>query len=572
MKTLACYALIALLICAIEGCGGQHSLQESNDLRIVFVAFSQNLQGYGTFAIQNTTNSPMGIGNITIIDRDTSEASPASLLKLTCGEVAPGGWEYGVFQVGKFGVPANASLHIEYEHNGNQYFSQQIINENAVWVKDIYLSEDLSALFMYIRINNEQDAKSIALSQVQVNGEKATIADYSVLPTEGEQYLVCLKIEPPKKLKQGERLFVSANLGDQTYAGCIKAFHPFVAGPTQYGKVMRPVSVEFGKDSITLNMYNEADFRKCPAVIENVFLDGKDVTNQCVLPDKPFPPDLHNYDADVRPVLVKNVTLATNKKYRFNIDFKRLEPLRPSPTPEGYFDTQRFSFDVQQAVPFEIDAETGLSGGVCTLYAGLRPRPETTELVGRYNSVTTVDPSIPVYLSPHEGTKVETMFQLAASSDFILTGQLPSLIPASFGKSQKFFEHVKCVRKLPTPWASSVISDNDQQTCYEDLEWLTWGAVGAGSHGVFVSAYEKGDPETVARCETSVEEMLGQIKALSPQLGISVPVDLQHSLNWLMRPHKTLKVRSIKLEIPSTLFAVKNCRKIFRTGLRITPC
>jgi hypothetical protein len=317
----------------------------------------------------------------------------------------------------------------------------------------------------------------------------------------------------------------------QDRCGCTKVFYAFAAGETQYSKVMRPVDLEYTPDSVKLNIYNEADFRKCPAVIEKVMLDGKDVTTQTVFPAEPFPPDLHNYDDDVRPVVVKNIPINDGKKHRFDFDFKRLEPLRPSPVPDGYFDKQSFSCDVQYGIPYEIDQEEGLQGGACTFYGGLRNRPEISEIIRQYNSVISVDPSIPVYVYPHEGTNPATVYQLANCSDFISGGQTIPLIPSTFGKSKKFFEHVRYMRQLPVPWAGSVILDNDHQPSPKDLEWLTWGAIGAGSHGVFLTAHEKGDQETIAKCEHGVAEILHNVRSMKSLLGISKPVDMTYSCN-----------------------------------------
>jgi hypothetical protein len=386
---------------------------------------------------------------------------------------------------------------------------------------------------MYITLEKEMSLEEIAKAIVSINGEESTVSDSSILPTVDGHSLVCLKITPPCKLNSGERLFVSASWDGKTiYGGCTKAFYAFVAGETQYSKVMRPVDLEYTANSVTLNVYNEADFRKCPAIIDRVLLNGKDVTAQTVFPSEPFPPDLHNYDDDVRPVIVKNIRINDGKRHRFDFDFRRLEPIRPGHTiPDGYFDRQSFSCDVQFGIPYEIDQETGLQGGACTLYAGLRDRPDTSEMIRRYNSVVSVDPSIPVYVYPHEGTRPTIVHQLAACSDFIVTGQMIPFIPSEFGKCQKFYDHVKYMRHLPSPWVSSVLIDNDIHPSPKDLEWMTWGAIGAGSHGVFLTAHEKGDQETIKACEQGVVEILGNVRSMKPILGITKPVDLVHSCN-----------------------------------------
>ncbi|MDR1964228.1 MAG: hypothetical protein LBQ50_10650, partial [Planctomycetaceae bacterium] len=513
----------------LTGCGSHGNPQKSDELKIVFAAFVQNGQSYGTFVLQNTGSNISNVRNIKLIGIDSGDEIPSNLLKLTSRTVEPGGWEFGTFQVSRIGEEKTLLLRIEYEQNGKRFFTTSSIDSSNVLVKDLFVNEDLSALYLYFVPESPFSKDDVIVS---VNGKNTSIPDVSVLPMVNDQSFVCLKMKPPYNLNKGERLFVSASCDNKTiYGGCAKAFYPFVVGQTQYSKVMRPVDLEYTKDSVKLNIYNEADFRKCQAVIEKVFVDGKDVTAQTVLPAEPFPPDLHNYDADVRQVVVKNLNIKSNKLYRFDIDFKRIEPLRPAPTPEGYFDLQRFSFDVQNGVPYEIDPDNGLKGGVCVLYAGLRPRPEITELIRRCTSVYSIDPSIPVYVYPHEGTKPATVFQLAGCCDFIVTGQLPPLIPSTFGKSQKFFVHVRSMHNLPVPWASSVITDNDHQTSPKDLEWLTWGAIGTGSHGVFLTAPEKGDLEIAAECEKGTAQIIHNVKSIKSLLGFSVPIELNYSCN-----------------------------------------
>jgi len=529
------FFLMITSLLVLGGCGGRGVLRESHELEIAFVSLAKDNPSYGTFAIHNTSDVQVKIEKVRIINAESGEEIPANLLKLTSRSLPPGGWEFGNFQIGKFALQQSPSLRVEYEHGRNRYFTSRPVEQTHIWAKDVYLSEDFSSICMYIELERQISFEYAATASIMINGEKATISDLSVLPTSDGHSLVCLKITPPRELDMGERICVTATWDNQTiYGGCTKVFHAFVAGETQYGKVMRPVDLEFTPDSITLNIYNEADFRKCPAVIERVRLNGQDVTSQTTFPSESFPPDLHNYDDDVRPVVVKNIRINDGKKHRFDFDFKRLEPLRPSSISDhfsDYFDTQSFSCDVQYGIPYEIDQEEGLRGGVCTFYGGLRDRPEITELIRRYNSVVTVDPSIPVYVYPHEGINPTARHQLANCNDFITTGLTPPLVPATFGKSQKFFEHVRYMRQLPVPWASSVILDNDHHPSPKDLEWMTWGAIGAGSHGVFLTSHEKGDQETVAKCERGVDEILGHVRSIKPILGISKPIDLAHSCN-----------------------------------------
>jgi hypothetical protein len=523
--------IVGLLM--LGGGSGQSIPRESHELHVAFVSLAKDDPSYGTFAIHNVSHESIRINAVKIMNSESAEELPSSLLKLTNWSMVPDSWEFGVFQIGKSGLQQPPSLRVEYEHNGKHYFTSRPVEPTHIWIKDIYFTEDFSSVYAYFVPEQPILQEKAATANITINGEKTIIADYSVLPTADGHNLACLKITPPRNLNRGERLFVSATWDGKTlYGGCTKVFYAFVAGGTQYEKTMRPVDLEYTPASITLNIYNEADFRKCPAVIERVMLNGKDVTVQTTFPTEPFPPDLHNYDDDVRPVIIKNVRINDGKRHRFDFDFKRLEPIRSGHAiPNGYFDMQSFSCDVQYGIPYEIDQENGLQGSACTFYGGLRDRPEILEFIRRYNSVVSVDPSIPVYVYPHEGTRPTIVHQLAGCSDFITTGQMAPLIPSEFEKCRKFHDHVRYMRHLLTPWASSVLIDNDIHPSPKDLEWMTWGAIGAGSHGIFLTAHEKGDQDTIKTCERGVEEILGHVRSMKPMLGITKPIDLVHSCN-----------------------------------------
>ena len=535
MKTLCLSLFLAITVLfVIVGCSGRGAPRESHELEIVFVSLAKDNSSYGTFAIHNASHESIRINAVKITNTESDAEIPSNLLKLTSRSMTPNAWEFGRFQVGGSGLQQPPSLRVEYERNGKHYFTSRPIKPTHVWIKDICFNEDFSSVYVYFMLENPTLQEKIAEANVMLNGEKAVVADYSILPTADGHSFVCLKIMPPRKLNGGERLHVAITWDSATiYGGCTKVFYAFVAGGTQYEKTMRPVDLEYTPDSITLNIYNEADFRKCPTIIERIRLNGNDVTVQTTFPSEPFPPDLHNYDDDVRPVVIKNIRINDNRKHRLDFDFKRLEPLRPptSSLPDGYFDMQSFSCDVQHGIPYEIDQEDGLQGGACTFYGGLRDRPELTEIIRRYNSVISVDPTIPVYVYPHEGINPMVMHQLAHCNDFITAGQTIPLIPATFGKSKKFFEHVRYMRQLPVPWAGSVILDNDHHPSPKDLEWMTWGAIGAGSHGIFLTAHEKGDQDTIKECNRGVEEVLTTVRSMKPLQGISKPVDFVHSLN-----------------------------------------
>ncbi|MDR1383153.1 MAG: hypothetical protein LBJ67_04795 [Planctomycetaceae bacterium] len=522
-----------IVICLSCGCQNKHAVETFDDLEIMFITLSNKGLGQplGMFVVKNVTDSDCSIQGIEVCESNATQPIASDLLKFTHKTISPRSLEFGVFRISSADYVKKLSLNVHYEKNKKRFYASKLIDGSEIWSKGFYVAQDLKTLFFYIETEHKIEPEHLKQCQIQINGNKASIADIVVFPAQKENSVVCIQATPDKTLSKGERIFISATFDGITYYGGVtKVFYAFALGGTQYDKVVRPVSIEHVNGDVQFHLYNEADFRKSPAVIEQVRMDGKDITNQCVLPEA-LPPDLHHFEKDVRDLVVKNLNLKNGETRRFDIDFKRQKPLRNETTPEGYFKTQTFSFKTRHNVPFEMDCDEGLKDGVCVFYAGLWQRPEFQEILRRCSSVYDADPNVPVYAYPHEGTKPETAYQIAACCDFIAAGQTIPLIPPTFERAKKYFQYYNETFRLPVAWVGSVMSDNDHATSPEDLRWLTWGAIGAGSHGVFLTSPEKGDAEIIASCQKAQKEILAEVQKQNEFLGISYPIKLHSVCN-----------------------------------------
>ncbi|MGL6195202.1 MAG: hypothetical protein ACRC2T_10320, partial [Thermoguttaceae bacterium] len=514
---------------AICGCSSQSGITHSALLDIVFTSHDGE-NGFVYFVLHNTTQHEANVTAIKITNSDTGDAVSSDLLKLTNRKIPQNGWEYGVARVGRNHAPNDLKLVVEYECAGSRLFNTAVVAPDNSYIKEIYPNENFSALIVYLSVApNDNIHSNVDHLISHVNGKKAKIEDITALPTPSNNLLLCLKIVPADSFRQGERLFLTVSVDEMIVGGgCVKAFYPFVSSETQYGKVMRPVDLEYTNDSVKLNIYNEADFRKCPAIIERVFVDGFDVTNSTILPDAPFPPDLHNYDADVRQVVVKLQTYDKNKTQHFDIEFKRLLPLRNEKTPSvGYFDTQTFSFDAKFGIPYEIGGKNGwgIENGASVFYAGLRPRPELSKIIKRCSTISKADPGVATFACPTSGMPINVLSQVAACCDFMAIDQ--PFMENSQDKYETYFKYFdEVLPSIAVPWAVSVLNDNDTNPAPEDFQWLTWVAIGVGSHGVFIDTSDHCDEKLAYTCIAEVQQIRNVTRKLAPLLGVSCPIDL----------------------------------------------
>jgi len=309
-----------------------------------------------------------------------------------------------------------------------------------------------------------------------VNGVEAACTSTSQVETADGRHVLAVRIEPKQPLEAGARVFAELLFDDGTrYGGATKIFRPFVAGKTQYELIVRPVEIVHDDDAIKLTLYNEADHRKPPAKIEKVKVNGEDVTDLSVLPQDAIPPDLQNYDEDVRELVVRYPSSVAGDRLRFDIDFRRLTPLRPKATPLGYFETQTASFSTHQGVPLAIGPESGfgLEGGACIFYGGLRPRPDVSEIVRRSGRLAEEGQAIPVYACAPRGMKFRDICQLAACCEFMMVSQPDPFSEATLYRSGRFFDSFGQLESLPVPWAASVVLDDNLCSKPEELEWIT---------------------------------------------------------------------------------------------------
>lgn len=480
---------LVFFVVHLVGCNSDNrkATIESDQVEIAFAAFSgQDLEHpLCMLVLHNDSDDMCRVLDCTIICDTASSEVASDVLKITSPNLSPNAWEYVVVGVNANDLTDNMRLHIEYESRGKTYFTSQIISTSHAWCKLAFGNSDSADLFMYANIPKRLKSKPLC----RVNGVEAECTSISQFETTNGTYVLAARIEPKQHFDSGDRVFVRLSFDDQThYGGATKVFSPFVAGKTQYELVVRPVGVEYADDAIKLDLYNEADFRKSPAIINRVRVNGRDVTEQSILPEDSLPPDLGNFDKDLRKLVVHYPLGRQSEKLRFDIDFRRLPPLRSEPTPHDYFETQTASFSTQKSIPFGIGPEGsfGLEGGVCVFYGGLRPRPSLPEIVRRSAVVSDKEPAIPIIACVPHGTKHEKTRQIAACCDFMVVGQPAPFSGSTLHRSGVFFDSFRSLSNLPVPWAVSILLGEDQSTSPKDIEWITWATIGLGGEGHLV--------------------------------------------------------------------------------------
>ncbi|MBR2694422.1 MAG: hypothetical protein IKE69_09425 [Thermoguttaceae bacterium] len=555
-----CIVCLFLAIAAV-GCGRP---RPDSRLRIEFLSDITGGENLRLFALHNQGDKPVSFRAFRLKDRQTGESLSADLLKMTHRDIEPGAWEYGIVkQIKDWNADRrnseNLDATVEYTIGKKTCYSTCPItcSQNNRWETHFYPSADLSSFILYLERDADAPISADSVREITINGQAAHIKGFSAIPCEDGRRFFCLELEPSAPLKFGDRVFCRVSFNDRpdVCGSCSKVFLPFVSSITQYGKVIRPVSIEFEKDDVKLNLYNEADYRKCPAVIESVSVDGRDVTADSVLPKDPLPPDLHHYEADIRQLTVRMPGYSKSERHHFEIGFKRLSPLRNERTPgAGYFDPQSFSFDVQYGVPFEIGRPGGwgLEGGAAVYCAGLRPRPELPELIKRCSAVDQAEPPVISYACPSAGIPVTALRLGAACCDFFSI-EHPSITEDEDGVEAFFGRFRKNSRALTAPWAASIQNDNDYLPDSRDLQWLAWAAVAAGSHGLFISPSDHGAEERLVSCREEAARIREELRALSPLLGVSQPVPLKIACN-----QEGIKASALQCGPDSILLVVLN--------------
>lgn len=497
-----------------------------NPVTIAFAALSRNGDGssLAIVVLQNSSDTDCRTTTVSVRDSETHEPVVADLLKHSGGHnISAGCWENLVLQIHDHDKGARSlEVCVDFQFNGSDYSATHRITEDDIWARQV-VDADLKHLYVYAE--SDADLTNADVLDCSLNGSTVEVSDVSSLKLADGRSLVAAEIDLGDRFKPGNRIFARLQLSDgRCFGGLTKLFHPFAVGCTQYELVVRPVRVRHEEESTTITLYNEADFRKSPALLQKVWLDGEDVTKRTVFPKDALPPDLHHYERDVRDLVVHFPRGADSERHCYQIDFTRQPPLRDEPTPAGYFDVQSFHFETQRGVPCSIGG-WGLRSGACIFYGGLRPRPELQEIIKSCAEIGEVAPSIPVFACCGNGTTISTLRQLAACGDFLITGKPYTEEAVAAGRSENYFRSFDQLSSLSVPWTAAVLSDNFMgYTSPDDLRWQAWACLAMGSHGLLLTPPEKGDEEMIANCRREALAVLADVQKLSPLLGVAYHV------------------------------------------------
>ncbi len=510
--------LLLLFAAYLVGCGRHpRSPWESDYVELKFASFHESGLGppIGTIVLHNRSQQEWHIVSVAVYRENEPREVVSDLLRLSNCTLCPNAWEFAKIQVSD--LAGIAYVEVEYESRGESYTCSRRIESSDIACTLICSCCESATLLMYARVSR----RFLAEPCCYVNGVKAIATSMSQIALNDGSLVVALTIEPRQELKFGDRVFVEFSPGEGIcYGGVTKVFRPFVAGITQYELGVRAVQVDHRESSITLGLYNESDYHKSPAIIERVYLDGKDVSEMSVFPRGAIPPDMHFYERDSRRLLVPYESPDITASVRFDIRYRLVASLSQEARAREHTSPQTLSFATRRGFCLPLGPENGfgLENGACIHYGGLRPLPSLSDIVRRSSDASKAEPAIPLYACIPEGTRQHNTIQIAACCDFIMVGQSSPFSTSTLHRGCVFPESFTNMDDLGIPWAASLHINADTNTCAKDIEWIAWNTIASGGRGVSLGLKDSSDAGALALCKPAIRSVLAEIRRLAPFL------------------------------------------------------
>jgi hypothetical protein len=482
-------------------------------------------EGSLTVAVQNNGAESLRLSGVGVANRD---GTPMPLswpeAHFSSQRIAPGDWANVLLDVPPHASVDGSMVRVDVESKEGRRYAMGGLANACVWSPVAYES-DRDNFVMYARV----PSGLASVAGCRLNGRDAKCVVGPAIDLVDGGRLVSVEIDPQQTIRPGERVVAEVSFdGGAKHVGTTKAFSTFVCGKTGYQIVLRAVRVEHADDGITLNLYNEADYRKAPLRIEGVRVDGIDMTHLCRLPLDPLPPDAHRYEKDLRPLFIPNAAIDEKKiRRRVDILYKRLPPLQQGPIPEEYWETLKSTFFVQRDILFPIEHESGVGvgRGVCLFFGGLRPKSSMEDGLNASRGVREADASIPLFVCTPSGASRSELHAYARRCDFVVVSQ-----PTWQGSDQVVARTLEGLN-LRTPWAAQFNFTESTPTERNDVERLAWSTIGSGGRGVLLGVGDGGESVLVASRRSTISKVLNSIGRLRPLLEKGIPLPLESECN-----------------------------------------
>jgi hypothetical protein len=500
----------------------------NSELRIVSTMISEvNDVISATVVIHNEGRKALGIRSIHLEDC-TGTAVASEPLMISSVTVSPGAFEYAVVKLRRRPrADDNLLLDLGGQERGPDAAMRLPLGHGAACADEVLFTSDLKTMYAYFI-----SPSKLQLDQVdcKINGRPSEIQSVASIPRTDGQCVICLEIEPSKAFRLGDRVFWEATSSKNgmkvDWVG--KVFAPFFVGLSQHDYYLRVVHVDTKAPWLELTLYNESDVDKKPCVVDRVYIDGVDITEHCMLPDGPIPPDFHRYEDDARKLLIPS-PWGNGDSHVVEVAYHLIAGLRnPAPVdnkPYHLIDVVRKGL----SLPIGQSGGPTLRGCVCLHYGELRP-PITAGAVNRLaGEVRDIAPLIPAYARLEAGAPVEYISSIARSVDFLVISPGVGLWKSPSTAIAEFLAYLDAVRQhAASPFVVDVGEPEGLrgQLSPEDYVWSAMAAISKGSKGVLFRIPGPGDSAGRGICEHKVNGLIHDLTKFENVLSVSANVDI----------------------------------------------
>jgi hypothetical protein len=279
----------------------------------------------------------------------------------------------------------------------------------------LYVDRNVDKVKCFIEIAEHE---TTARPDCYINGIKIVSKAQLELATPNGK-LFCLEMPIPKEYVSRTRHLVEVHIGESRFVGlATKLNFPRLAKSAMLFP-LRVTGIVEKNEKVGIFLYNESNKEKADILIEEVHLDGKNVTDQCEMPKKPLRADRHEVIRDTQVLEIPSkLFMTTDVKVR--LDFRQLEARYPSSklNPNSNFST---SFIVRKGVCLPIGGPgyPDVDEAICVSNATLRPMANQSDVFSMISEIRHSDSSIPIYITGHDAAKNLSQFQLGNFVDFV---------------------------------------------------------------------------------------------------------------------------------------------------------
>ncbi len=389
----------------------------------------------------------------------------------------------------------------------------------------VAFADDLSTVFAQAPV--AERVRALSDVKATVDGFPARIREWSCVRLSDDGWMLCLEIEPTRLLIENEQLLVEIETASRDLMWAGRTWSPFFTAWSQYDYPLRVTAVERRGDVLRLGVYNESDARKLPIVVDRVLVQHEDVTARSRGLDVPLPADRHAYAVDERIIEVP----APNSSPPHQVDLM-YHVSAGYEHEEG--DEQSLSVLIDDRVRFPIGRKNGpvLPGCVAMWHEGLRDIADVTRVHAIARELQADGMKWPTYVRLLEGTNLERIASLAPCCDLVVVGQPWYTRGGYTDAARAFIDYFhSCRAATRNAFVISAGSDPQCRFSPQDVQWLSLGALAAGSKGIVFRRPTSALGTDVRTCIDAIRREFEFLERIRPLVSQSAPAPLVSSCN-----------------------------------------